>query len=518
MIPQNLVFNETVNKFKDKLALEYFDWKVTYGEMEKIVNGLAAQLSPYVEKGDRVALSLQNVPQFPLLMYAIWKLGGIVVTLNPMYTPREIGYYLKDASPRVIVTLCETYDNVRRAMDDLGYEAKVFRTNANTFHEVPKEYSIRWNVKECNEELYLNGRSYFPDERVSPDDVALLMYTSGTTGDPKGPVIRHKNIYASSWIYKEWFKVSPEDKALGIAPFFHITGFIFDITTPVMSGASIYMSYRFDPELALRAVQDKKTTITMFTATAYIAMLEHVDKYNIRSMRLWSAGGMFIPLALELEWKRKTGQWIYEAWGLTETTSPATLWPYPYDGELPIDKETNTVSAGVPVYYTQVKVIDVDDPTKEAEVGEILVKGPQVIDSYWNKPEATAKSIVNGWLFTGDVAKIINGWVYIIDRKKDLINASGYKIYPREVEEVLYRHPSVKEVAVVSLLDPYRGETVAAYITLKDGYTPSEDLKKDIEKFCRENLAAYKVPRVIEFVKEVPKTASGKIMRRAFKK
>ncbi|BBD73239.1 AMP-dependent synthetase [Sulfodiicoccus acidiphilus] len=459
-----------------------------------------------------MAVITQNVPQFVVLEYAVWKLGGVLVPLNPMYTPRELEYYFRDSDAKVVVATCESLSKAREAAKG----RVVVQTSPDTFHPLPDQVREKWKVESCEEGLYLKGRSTFHVEVQDPEDVALLVYTSGTTGDPKGAVIKHKNLYASSWIYREWFKFTPQDKVLGAAPLFHVTGLVFHVATSVLSGASLRLFYRFDPDLALSTVEEEKTTATMAAATAFIAMVPKLRGRDLKSMRLWSSGGMAVPLSLEKQWREGTGSWIYVAWGLTETTSPATLWPYPYEGDVPLDPKTNVVSSGIPVYYTWVKLVDSELVDGE-EVGEIAVKGPQVVDGYWNKPEANAKTFRDGWLLTGDVAKLINGWVYIIDRKKDLINASGFKVYPREVEEVIYLHPAVEEVAVVGVPDPYRGETVKAFVKLKDGYSGNESLKRELELFCRERLAAYKVPREVEFVDEVPKTASGKILRRAFR-
>jgi long-chain acyl-CoA synthetase len=294
---------------------------------------------------------------------------------------------------------------------------------------------------------------------------------------------------------------------------------VFHIATAILTGASICCCYRFEPELALNTVEREKTTLTMAAATVYTAFLNSCDvsEFDLSSMRLWSSGGMAVSKALEKDWRKATGHWIYVAWGLTETTSPATLWPYPYKGEdLPLDNETMIVSSGIPVFNTELKLID--DKGKTAQgTGEICVRGKQVIDEYWKNPKATSETIVDGWLLTGDVAKIVGGWVYIIDRKKDVINASGFKVWPREVEEVLYEHPNIAEAAVIGVPDPYRGETVKAFIKLKRSVSVGPELRKNIEEFCRRKLASYKLPKLMEFVDEVPKTASGKILRRAFK-
>jgi long-chain acyl-CoA synthetase len=508
MLTQTEVLRETVKKHGERVALTYFGREISYSQLDAISNGVAAQLSPYVERGDRVAVIAQNIPQFVILEYAVWKLGGVFVPLNPMFTPRELSYYFKDSDAKVIVSTCESLGKAKEAAEGRALLA----TSPHSFGSNQLE---RWKVEPCQEELYLKGRSKFSAEFLDPNDPAMLVYTSGTTGDPKGAVIRHKNVYASSWIYREWFNFTPEDRILGAAPLFHVTGLIFHVATAVLSGASLRLFYRFDPEVALSVVERERTTATMAAATAFIAMVPRVKGRDVSSMRLWSSGGMPVPLSLEREWKELTGSYIYVAWGLTETTSPATLWPYPYEGEIPYDPKTSVVSSGTPVYFTRVKLVDEEEVDGE-KVAEIAVKGPQVVDEYWRKPEATSKTIKDGWLLTGDVAKLINGWVYIIDRKKDLINASGFKVYPREVEEVLYLHPAVAEVAVVGVPDQYRGETVKAFVKLRSGQG-DERMRRELEQFCRERLAAYKVPRQIEFVDEVPKTASGKILRRALR-
>jgi len=257
----------------------------------------------------------------------------------------------------------------------------------------------------------------------------------------------------------------------------------------------------------------------MLAATAYISLLNNplIHNTDMSSMRLWSSGGMPVARKLEESWKELTNSWIYVAWGLTETTSPATLWPYPYDGPLPLDKETGIVSSGIPVYDTSVKIESEDGmELPEGDAGEIAVKGPQVIPGYLNKPEETKKTFREGWLYTGDIAKIKGGWVYIIDRKKDLINSSGFKIWPREVEEVLYLHPCVSEAAVVGVQDSYRGEAVKAFIKLKDECKGAIG-EKEIEMHCRRFLAPYKVPRHVEFLEEIPKTQSGKVLKRVLR-
>ncbi|BFI74519.1 AMP-binding protein [Sulfurisphaera ohwakuensis] len=475
----------------DSIAIDYFGTKITYRELNLMIDSVASQLD--INKGDVVIITMQNIPQFIITEFAVWKKGGIVLPVNPSYTEKELDYIIENSEAKLMIRSCEAINTKK---------IRTITTNPETFHEIPSELKAKWKIIDCEEELDFKSLHHEKVD-VSPNNLALLLYTSGTTGKPKGVPITHKNIYASSLIYKHWFKFTEKDKVLGIAPFFHITGQIFHITTPLISGSEIVISFRFDPTLALRDVEEKKTTVTMAVATAYRAMLNEYKGEDLSSMRVWSSGGMPMPRMLEIEWKEKIGQWIYMAWGLTETTSPATLWPYPYNSELPVDPETGVVSSGIPVYNTEISI---------AEDGEVLVRGPQVVSGYWKM-----EKFRDGWLSTGDIGKIIDGWVYIIDRKKDIINASGFKIMPREVEEVIYMHPAVSEVAVVGLPDQYRGETVAAFIKLKDDYTPSEKVEEEIISLCRKNLAPYKVPKIIRFVDEIPKTPSGKIMRRVFR-
>ncbi|ALU32669.1 AMP-binding protein [Sulfolobus acidocaldarius] len=480
----------------DHVAVSYFGRKISYRQLNYMVNSVSSSLD--LEKGDVVLLSMQNIPQFIIAEFAIWKRGGIVLPVNPSYTERELDYLIQDSGAKLMIASCESISTDK---------IPVVRTNPETFGPIPSEYSKAWKLKDCNEELdFKSGgkQANGHETDVRSDDIALLVYTSGTTGKPKGVPITHSNIFASSTIYKHWFKFSERDKNLAIAPFFHITGQIFGITSSILSGSEITTFFRFNPDLTLRVVEEEKTTVTMAVATAYTSMVNaYKGEEDLSSMRLWSSGGMAMPRSLEMKWKEKLGSWIYMAWGLTETTSPATLWPYPYEGDLPLDSEYNVVSSGIPVYNTEVMV---------SNDGELLVRGPQVVSGDWRM-----EKFKDGWLPTGDIGKIENGWVYIIDRKKDVINASGFKVMPREVEEVLYMHPAVEEVAVVSVVDEYRGETVGAFIKLREQFSESDELKKDIIDFCRQRLAPYKVPKVVNFVKEIPKTPSGKIMRRAFR-
>ncbi len=517
MITQSQLLSKAAEEFPDKFALSYFKYRLTYSELHSISDSVASQLSEYVKKGDTVAILLQNIPQFVIVQHAVWKLGCTLLPINPSYSSREIKYCLSDSNAKLAIVQTDALERVLEASK--GLNNKVISTNPTTFSDIPSQLFEKWGFREGSEELDFSSkvREHCPSSNL--DDTALLVYTSGTTGSPKGAIILHRNIFASARIYKEWFQFNADDRVLGFAPFFHITGLVFHLATALLSGSCVIMGGRFDSSLVLETIQNSRTTSTMLAATAYISLLNNplIHNTDMSSMRLWSSGGMPVARKLEESWKELTNSWIYVAWGLTETTSPATLWPYPYDGPLPLDKETGIVSSGIPVYDTSVKIESEDGmELPEGDAGEIAVKGPQVIPGYLNKPEETKKTFREGWLYTGDIAKIKGGWVYIIDRKKDLINSSGFKIWPREVEEVLYLHPCVSEAAVVGVQDSYRGEAVKAFIKLKDECKGAIG-EKEIEMHCRRFLAPYKVPRHVEFLEEIPKTQSGKVLKRVLR-
>ncbi len=511
-------------------AIYYFDKIISYNELDQMSDAFASVLKDLgIQKGDRVAVYLQNIPQFVIGQFGIWKIGGIVVPLNPMYREKELSYYFRDASVRVLVCMESLYgEMIRKVVEETGVE-HVITTSELDFLDpkspLPSILKGVEKVKELKSHDFLNLLERYrgkhpPEVRLSREEVAYLTYTSGTTGPPKGAMNTHGNVVFNSEVYRHCWKLKPSDIMLGVAPLFHVTGMVGHIGTCIASGTPLVLFYRFDPKTTFQMIERWKATCTIGAITVFIALMNdpEIGKYNLSSFRkVYSGGAPVIPAVVE-RFEKLTGTYIHNVYGLTESTSPATL--VPLGSRAPVDPSTGAIAIGVPIPGHDAKIMDLSDPEKElppGEVGELAVKGPGIIPGYWNKPEETAHAIRRGWLFTGDVGTMDNrGWVYLLDRKKDMIIASGFKVWPREVEDVIYLHPSVREVAVVGLPDPYRGETVKAFVALKEGYEGKVS-GEEIMAFCKERMAAYKYPREVEFVKEVPKTATGKFLRRAFR-
>jgi long-chain acyl-CoA synthetase len=352
---------------------------------------------------------------------------------------------------------------------------------------------------------------------LSPEDVAYLTYTSGTTGPPKGAMNTHGNIAFNARAYKAMLHMDEKDVVLGVAPLFHVTGEIAYMAVAALLGIPIVLYYRFDAGETLRQIERRKTTMTVASITVYIALMNHSDitKRDLSSFVRACSGGAPVSAAIVEQFEELTGIYIYNVYGMTETNSPSHF--VPWGKRAPVDPQSGALSVGVPIPNAVIKIMDLEEGVRElapGEVGEIVAYGPMVVPGYWQKPQETERAIRDGWMYTGDVGKMDEeGWFYVVDRKKDMIVASGYKIWPRDVEDVIYQHPAVKETAVVGVPDSYRGETVKAFVALKKGMenavTPEE-----IIAFCRQQMAAYKYPRQVEFVPEIPKTPTGKFLRR----
>ncbi|HKE79396.1 MAG TPA: AMP-binding protein [Solirubrobacteraceae bacterium] len=489
------MFRNTAARLPDAPAMHGVERSLSYREVDELSGALAAALAARgVARGDRVALYLQNVPEYVVAMVAAWKAGAIAVPVNPMLKERELRTLLDDSRAVALVALESLWRDVARdAVADTAVSVVV--TAPGQLRELAAAHA--------GEEP--------PDPGLGPDDVAFLTYTSGTTGPPKGAMNLHRNVVFTAQVYRDWVGLDERDVVLAVAPLFHITGLIGHLAVGILTGMPIVLFGRFDAEVALALVERYGATFTVGAITAFIALMNATGEHDTSTLCKLVSGGAPIPPSTVEAFEARFGAYIHNIYGLTETTSPSHC--VPIGTRAPVDPASGALSVGVPVYGTVVRVVD-DQGSEVAPgaVGEFVTEGPQVVPGYWNKPEETEHAIPGGRLHTGDVGFMDEeGWFYLVDRKKDQINAAGYKVWPREVEDVLYSHPAVREAAVVGVPDAYRGETVKAFVSLRPGTTADAD---ELVAFCRERMAAYKYPRQVEFVDELPKTASGKILRR----
>jgi long-chain acyl-CoA synthetase len=515
------MFTAAVQRAPDRTLLQYFDGSLTTREVDELTDALAAALLERgLQAGDRLAVYLQNTPAFVLAMIATWKAGGIMVSINPMNRQREVQLLLSDSGARVLLSQDDLYRDVAREVLDRTDVESVITTSPLDFQTrnderlFAKTERIRSDGTDDLLELIEAHRGQQPPAvSLGLDDTAFLTYTSGTTGPPKGARNTHRNVVFNAQVYRDWVGLTEDDRVFGVAPLFHITGLIGHIAVCLLVPMPLILTYRFEPNVVLDALVEHRPTFTVGSITVFTALLNTpgFGRDHFSSFKAVYSGGAPIAPATTNKFLEATGIYIHNIYGLTETTSPSH--GVPFGRKAPVDENSGALSVGAPVFNTIVRIQDDDGTDLPAgEIGEIVTEGPQVVAGYWDKPEETAKAIPGGSLHTGDVGFMDEqGWYYIVDRKKDQINASGYKVWPREVEDVLMEHPSVREAAVVGVPDEYRGESVKAFVSLNAGESvePSE-----LIAFCKERMAAYKYPRQVELIDEVPKTVTGKILRR----
>jgi len=514
------MFRASVQRNPDGDIIRYFGGRITAGELDALTDALAAGLLDLgLTSGDRVALYLQNVPQFVIGLIATWKAGGIAVPVNPMNRERELEVVLRDSGARVLICLESLYRDVVAAVG--GTDVTAVITTSELEYRSLDDQRVFAGVEpvRCAGAADMAGLIERFRGRTPPPvsftagETAFLTYTSGTTGPPKGAMNTHGNVVFNSQAYRQWCRLGPEDVIFGVAPLFHITGLIAHVALSLLLGAPLVLFYRFEPSLAIDTIRAERPTFTLASITAFIALMNapNADRDALASLtKIWS-GGAPIPPSTVKAFQAQFGQYIHNVYGLTETTSPSHA--VPFDAVAPVDDTSGALSVGVPIYNAVVRIVGDDmQDLPVGQVGEIVTSGPMVVPGYWNKPEETAYALPGGALHTGDVGYMdAGGWFYIVDRKKDQINVGGYKVWPREVEDVLYQHEAVREAAVVGVSDAYRGQTVKAYVSLRPGAAATPE---ELIGFCRDRMAAYKYPRHVEFLDELPKTVSGKLLRR----
>ena len=515
------MFREGLAADPSGTALTYFDGILTRTELDEQSDALAsALLAGGFQRGDRLAVYLQNVPQFVVCMVGTWKAGGVMVSINPMSRVRELTYLLKDSGAKVLVCLETLYDEVARDVVPETDVQLVLTTSELEYQTRNDERLFKGLTRQRHDgttdftELLQRHRGQVPPPvSFAPDDVAFLTYTSGTTGVPKGAMNTHRNVVFTAAVYRDWARFAAGGSVFGIAPLFHITGLIGHIAVSLLAPMPLVLAYRFEPQVVLDALLEHRPTYTIGAITAFNALLgaPQFTQDHFSSFTSVDSGGAAISPTAEQGFLKATGKQVHNAYGLTETTSPMTLTPF--GSPSPVDPTSGALSVGVPVPSTIVRIQDEDGQDLPlGEVGEIVVSGPQVVAGYWGKPDETAANLPGGALKSGDVGFMNpDGWVFIVDRKKDMINASGYKVWPREVEDVLAEHPAVRESAVVGVPDEKRGETVKAFVSIKAGtsVTPEE-----LIAHCKERMAAYTYPRQVVIIDELPKTVTGQILRR----
>lgn len=534
-IPVNIVYDEkplhaylesSVKLYGKKKALSFMGKEMSFQEVHTEAKKMAHYMQTLgLKKGDRVAIMLPNCPQAVISYYAILLAGAIVVQTNPLYTERELAYQLKDSGSTFIICLDILLPRVSNVRGHTAVKHTIV-TAIKDYLPFPKnliypfiqkrQYQMVVKVEQSEdthvwEKMINNTSEQFAKVDVDPkEDLALLQYTGGTTGHPKGVMLTHYNLVANVQMCEAWlYKIKRgQEVVLGVLPFFHVYGMTTVMNLAIMQGSKMVLLPKFEPKDVLKTIHKEKPTLFPGAPTIYVGILNHPDfnKYDLSSIKACISGSAPLPIEVQEKFEKATGGKLVEGYGLTET-SPVThanfIW----------EKRVNG-SIGIPWPDTDAKIVDMDTTEDAAigEIGEIAVKGPQVMKGYWNNPEETEHSLKDGWLYTGDLGYMDEeGYFYVVDRKGDMIIASGYNIYPREIEEVLYEHEDIQEAVVAGIPDPYRGETVKAYIVLRSGATLTE---KALDQFCRKHLAPYKVPKLYEFRTELPKTAVGKILRR----
>lgn len=515
--PLYALLEHAADRFGSVDATVFFGSRLTYAALRDQARRLAAGLQFMgVKKGDRVAIMLPNCPQAVIAYYGSLMAGAVVTMVNPMYVKRELEHQLSDSGANVIIALDLLYPRLFGVKLD-----KAVFTGLTDYMPVPTKWLATLKLKPPK--IAYGGSVHTWQEligheplkepvAVNPrEDLALLQYTGATTGLAKGCMLTHANLMANvhqtaAWLYK--VKPGADLKAMAALPFFHVYGMTTTMNFSVHMAGTMILQPKFEAQQTLKLIQKYRPSLFPGAPTMYVAInnAPKAERYKLDSIDACISGAAPLPLEVQQTFEKLTGGRLVEGYGLTEA-SPVThanpIWDRRKEG-----------SIGVPWPDTEARIVssETGEDVAPGELGELVVRGPQVMKGYWQRPEATAEVLKNGWLYTGDIARMDEeGYFYIADRKKDIIIAGGFNIYPREVEEVLFSHRGVKQAVVVGVPDVYRGETVKAYIVPKEGYTLDEH---EIISFCREQLAAYKAPRLVEFRQELPTNLAGKVLRR----
>lgn len=519
--------DRTAEKIPEVTAMSFQNYRLSYRKLRELAEVMAANLRSHgVQPGDRVAVMLPNLPQTFIAFWAISKAGAVVVFTNPLYMENELLYQLNDSGAKYMITVDMVWPKIKNLRQRLGIR-KYFVTSVADglkfplrqiykFKERKKDYGLSFDREAVLPfEVLLKGANRLSVPVDDPENAVIaLQYTGGTTGTPKGAMLTHGNFNANI----EQIRVALDailhkhHNFLAVMPFFHVYGLSTCLLLPVALGATSHVVPRFNPIEALKSIQKNKISIFPGAPSVYIAMIQHkdVEKYDLSSLEIAISGSAPMPVEYINIFAEKTGSELIEGYGLTEAA--------PITHINPLQGEHKQGSIGLPLPGTLCRIVDMELGNLSlppGQAGELVIKGPQVMQGYWNRPDETANTLRNGWLYTGDIATMDEqGYVRIVDRKKDLVLVGGYNVYPREIDEVLYSHPKIQDAVSVGVPHKTRGEILKVYIVLKAG---EEMSKNEVISFCRSKLANYKVPKQVEFREALPKSMVGKILRRSIR-
>lgn len=484
----------SASNFPESIAYIFRDKSATYQELNQKVDRLTAGL--YVQgirKGDGVALILGNSPEFLIAFYGILRLGAFVVPINPLYTQGEINYFLDNSQVKAVIAHVSVEPKLSEVKKQLENLKLVVYTEA-TDQESTWEHLMETSLK------------VYESPYIDEEDLAVILYTSGTTGKPKGAMLTHRNLGSNADSISKLLELEVNDRIVAVLPMFHVFCMTVCLNAPIACGATVLIQPKFSPQDVVSTIREKKATVFAGVPTMYsfINQLPEAIAEDCQSIRMCISGGASIPAELLHKFENKFNVSILEGYGLSETSPLVAINP------LKGTRKPGSIGLNIPAVQSKV----VDEFGKElprGEVGELVVQGPNVMKGYLGMPEATSAAFNDGWFYTGDLATMDEeGYIYIVDRKKDIIIVGGYNVYPREVEEVLYQHPAVVEAAVIGIPDGEYGESVKAFVAVKD----EQITMNDIIQFCQDKLVKYKLPKRVEFFKELPKNSTGKILRR----
>lgn len=539
--PLTWLLDRTTSRYPSHTAIIYYGTKLTYAQILSYANRFATGLQRLgVQKGDRVAIALPNIPQYTIAFYGALKAGAVVVPTNPLYTEREMQHQLADSGAKIMVMLDMYYPGVRAVRKETALEQVIITSPADFLPPVLQRlYPLSQRTEKLPEprltDKELHGDNTLHSMRTileahtkggvelfnlpvpaTSNDLAVLQYTGGTTGLSKGAMLTHRNLLANAIQTRNWTPKAREgaEISLCVAPFFHSYGLTVGMNLSILAAATMVLLPRFKAKDVVDIIRKYHPTLFPGIPTMYLAIMREVGKHTdyLGSIKYCISGAAPLPAKVQSDFEQVTGGKLVEGYGLSEA-APVTHCN-------PLTNQSRNGSIGLPLPDVEATILNQEtgEPVPVGEVGEIVVKGPNVMQGYWNRDEENKAVFHNSWLRTGDLGKMdADGYFYVVERAKDLIIASGFNVYPREVEEVLFQHPAIAEAAVVGVPDAYRGETVAAFVVLKLGFAATEETRQSILAYCKENLAPYKVPKIVEFRANLPKSLIGKVLRRELK-